>query len=89
MGDEESVKGGSATDIIESLLRTSNSYNGARSVTTSVATSYHAVMDRLANRETPATQNEATQLLINPAETDSEIIPAIIQHAVPSIVSLA
>ncbi len=45
-------------------------------------------MDLLANRETPATKSETTQLLITPAIDIEGIIiepatPAVIQHAVP------
>ena len=48
-----------------------------------------AVMDLLANRETPATRSESTQLLITPAVTTDGVpieplTPAIIQHAAPA-----
>ena len=47
-----------------------------------------AVMDLLANRETPATKSETAQILITPAVTNEGVIieplqPAVIQHAVP------
>jgi hypothetical protein len=53
-----------------------------------------AVMDLLANRETPATKSETAQLLITPAVTNEGVTiepltPAVIQHAVPAIDPLA
>ena len=49
-----------------------------------------AVMDLLANRETPATKSETAQLLITPVVTNEGVTiepltPAVIQHAVPAI----
>jgi hypothetical protein len=47
-------------------------------------------MDLLANRETPATRSDSTQLLVTPAVTKNGLLieplrPAIIQHAAPAI----
>jgi hypothetical protein len=49
-----------------------------------------AVMDLLANRETPAMKSETAQILITPAVTNEGVIieplkPAVIQHAVTNI----
>ena len=49
---------------------------------------HNAVMDLLANRETPATRLDTPQLLITPAldadgNSATSLTPAVVQHAVP------